>query len=183
MAVVALVATVTFGASLSSLVSHPALYGWNWDYMLEAGGDLPGPKVTALLDHDPYVSAWSGIYAATLRLNGQEVPVLGETPGGGGGAPVAVGPRCPGRRPGGPGLPHAGPAARARGRHGRRRGSAGGPTAALACRGYGDLAGAGGQRGARSWRWGWAPCCPTSSSRRSTATASTPPSLGPRAPW
>ncbi len=81
LAVVALVATVTFGASLSSLVSHPALYGWNWDYALAAGGDLPGPKVTALLDHDPHVSAWSGIYTATLRLDGQEVPVLGEVPG------------------------------------------------------------------------------------------------------
>jgi hypothetical protein len=85
MAVVALVATVTFGASLSSLVSHPALYGWNWDYLLGAGGDLPGQKVTALLDHDPYVAAWSGIYTATLRVDGQEVPVLGEAPG----APVA----------------------------------------------------------------------------------------------
>jgi hypothetical protein len=81
LAMVALVATVTFGASLSSLVSHPALYGWNWDYLLGAGGDLPGPKVTALLDHDPYVSAWSGIYTATLRLDGQDVPVLGEVPG------------------------------------------------------------------------------------------------------
>jgi hypothetical protein len=85
MAVVVLVATVTFGASLSSLVSHPALYGWNWGYVLAAGGDLPGTKVTALLDHDPYVSAWSGIYTATLRVNGQQVPVLGEAPG----APVA----------------------------------------------------------------------------------------------
>ena len=47
LAVIALVGTVTFGASLSSLVSHPALYGWNWDYLLGAGGDLPGPKVTA----------------------------------------------------------------------------------------------------------------------------------------
>ena len=143
MAVVVLVATVTFGASLSSLVSHPALYGWNWDYVLAAGGDLPGTKVTALLDHDPYVSAWSGIYTATLRVNGQEVPVLGEAPGGPGGAPTSVGPWCPGRRPGGPGLPYAGPAARARGRHGRRE-LGGGADGAPAGRGYGDFAGAGG---------------------------------------
>lgn len=81
MAVIVLVGTVTFGASLSSLVSHPALYGWNWDYLLGAGGDLPQQKVTALLDHDPYVAAWSGVYAATLLIDGQEVPVLGETPG------------------------------------------------------------------------------------------------------
>ena len=85
MAMIVLVGTVTFGASLSSLVSHPALYGWNWDYLLGAGGDLPGQKVTALLDDDRYVSAWSGIYTAVLGIDGQQVPVLGETPG----APVA----------------------------------------------------------------------------------------------
>ena len=81
MAVIVLVGTATFGASLSSLVSHPALYGWNWDYMLSAGGDLPQQKVTALLDHDRYVAAWSGVYSATLLIDGQNVPVLGETPG------------------------------------------------------------------------------------------------------
>ncbi|MGP8208315.1 MAG: FtsX-like permease family protein [Acidimicrobiales bacterium] len=81
LAVVTLVGTVTFGASLSSLVSHPALYGWNWDYLLGAGGDLPGPKVTGLLDHDRYVAAWSGVYTGSLNLDGQPVPVLGETPG------------------------------------------------------------------------------------------------------
>jgi hypothetical protein len=81
LAVVALVATVTFGASLNTLVSRPALYGWNWDYILGAGGDLPGRETTALLDHDPYVAAWSGIYTGTLQIDGQEVPVLGETPG------------------------------------------------------------------------------------------------------
>jgi hypothetical protein len=81
MAVIVVVGTATFGASLGSLVSHPSLYGWNWDYMLSAGGDLPQQKVTSLLDHDRYVAAWSGIYSATLQIDGQEVPVLGETPG------------------------------------------------------------------------------------------------------
>jgi hypothetical protein len=81
LAVIVVVATATFGASLGSLVSHPSLYGWNWDYMLSAGADLPQQKVTALLDHDPYVAAWSGIYSATLQIDGQDVPVLGEVPG------------------------------------------------------------------------------------------------------
>jgi len=36
-----LTTTFTFGASLNNLVSHPALYGWNWDYELSGqGGDL-----------------------------------------------------------------------------------------------------------------------------------------------
>jgi hypothetical protein len=81
LAVVAVVATVTFGASLSSLVSHPALYGWNWDYMLVSGGDIPGEHVTSLLDHDPYVAQWSGAYTADFYVDGQAVPVLGENPG------------------------------------------------------------------------------------------------------
>jgi putative ABC transport system permease protein len=81
LAVVAVVATVTFGASLSSLVSHPALYGWNWDYMLVSGGDIPQGPVTSLLNHDHYVSEWSGIYTADLSIDGQTIPVLGENPG------------------------------------------------------------------------------------------------------
>jgi len=32
LAVVIVVATLTFGASLRTLVSRPALYGWNWSY-------------------------------------------------------------------------------------------------------------------------------------------------------
>ena len=37
LAMIVAVATVTFGASLDTLVSHPALYGWNWTYALSAG--------------------------------------------------------------------------------------------------------------------------------------------------
>ena len=81
MAVLVLVATVTFGASLGSLVSHPALYGWNWDYILDSGGDIPQHQVTTLLDHDRYISEWSGAYTGLLKIDGQNVPVLGESPG------------------------------------------------------------------------------------------------------
>ena len=47
LAVIVLIATVTFGASLDHLVSTPRLYGWNWNYAL-SGGDgrgrgHPGP--------------------------------------------------------------------------------------------------------------------------------------------
>ena len=34
LAIVVVVSTITFGASLHTLVSRPALYGWNWDYEL-----------------------------------------------------------------------------------------------------------------------------------------------------
>ena len=57
LAMVVVVATVTFGASLNTLVSHPALYGWNWDYELLSGyggqQELPQHQTASLLDHDP----------------------------------------------------------------------------------------------------------------------------------
>ena len=47
LAVIVVVATVTFGASLDALVSHPGLYGWNWDYELTGGGGIaPVPTHT-----------------------------------------------------------------------------------------------------------------------------------------
>lgn len=43
LAVALVVATLTFGSGLQSLVSHPALYGWNWNYMLNASNSVPPP--------------------------------------------------------------------------------------------------------------------------------------------
>jgi hypothetical protein len=37
LAIIVVTGTLTFGASLNHLVSHPALYGWNWTYELSAG--------------------------------------------------------------------------------------------------------------------------------------------------
>jgi hypothetical protein len=80
-AIVVLVGTVTFGASLNALVSHPALYGWNWSYMLVSGGDIPQRQVTTLLEHDRYIAQWSGVYTPPpVEIDGQAVPVLAETP-------------------------------------------------------------------------------------------------------
>ena len=88
LAIVVVIATVVFGSSFSALVSHPALYGWNWTYALEGGGgigDIPQHSAAALLKHDKQVSAWSGYYYAYLEIDGYTVPVLGGTPR----APVA----------------------------------------------------------------------------------------------
>jgi hypothetical protein len=84
LAMIVVISTLTFGTSLRTLVSHPPLYGWNWDYALLAGfsgnQDLPEKQVTTLLDHDPYISAWAGIYFAGADIDGQAVPVLAATP-------------------------------------------------------------------------------------------------------
>jgi hypothetical protein len=77
------VATVIFGSSLNSLVSHPALYGWNWSYELSAngGGVMPGAHSAELLSQDRSVAAWSGVFFGTMRIDGQIVAVLAERPG------------------------------------------------------------------------------------------------------
>jgi len=77
LALVAVVATVTFGSSLDRLVSTPALYGWNWNYSLySGGGDIPAHTATTLLDRDPDVAAYTGAFFATLPIDGQPVPVM-----------------------------------------------------------------------------------------------------------
>ncbi len=84
LAVVVVVTSVTFGASLNSLVSHPALYGWNWNYALLAGfsgaEDLPAAQTAALFNHDPDVEHWAGVYFETVQIDGQAVPALAGRP-------------------------------------------------------------------------------------------------------
>jgi ABC-type antimicrobial peptide transport system permease subunit len=95
LAVTVLVATVTFGASLDSLVSKPALYGWNWNYAMLAGfagaEDLPGHQIAKFLNEDHDVSAWSGVYFADSMLDGQRVGTLVERPGAAVAPPVLSG--------------------------------------------------------------------------------------------
>jgi hypothetical protein len=84
LAVAVVVGALTFGSSLNTLVSHPALYGWNWHYELlsaYAGDeDLPQQQTATLLNHDPYIAGWSGIYFAALAIDHHTVPVLGADP-------------------------------------------------------------------------------------------------------
>ena len=84
LAVVVVVCTITFGSSMGMLVSHPALYGWNWTYDIDGGGglgDVPGQPVEHELAADPYVAGWAGMYFSTLLIDGVNVPVMGGSPG------------------------------------------------------------------------------------------------------
>ena len=79
LAVALIVTTLTFGNSLQTLVSRPALYGWNWTYILQPVGAGNGnvPKVTfSLLKHDRYVAAYSGVSYNDMEIDGQSVPFL-----------------------------------------------------------------------------------------------------------
>jgi hypothetical protein len=99
LASVVLMATITFGASLRTLVSHPALYGWNWTYALSSGVvTINQEQAAAVLDHDRDVAAWTGAWFGTASIDGQTVPVLGA----GANAPVGP-PLLSGHGLGGPG--------------------------------------------------------------------------------
>jgi ABC-type lipoprotein release transport system permease subunit len=83
-AVSVVAATLTFSSSLTTLVSRPALYGWNWTVGVAAAGGvgvMPEKKTTSELNGDPDVLAWSGVDFAQLQIDGQAVPVLGIRPG------------------------------------------------------------------------------------------------------
>lgn len=79
LAISLVVATVVFGSSLGTLVSHPSLYGWNWSYMLSqvgsGGGNVP-PQAFALLAHDPDVAAYTGVSYFDGEIDGQGIPFL-----------------------------------------------------------------------------------------------------------
>jgi hypothetical protein len=77
LAVIVVTATLTFGSSLQTLVSHPRLYGWNWTYGLvsEDAPDVP-PQATALLSHDPKVAAWTGVTIIGVQIDEETVPVI-----------------------------------------------------------------------------------------------------------
>ena len=102
------VATLTFGASLSTLVSHPSLYGWNFDYALYAVdgyGPIPSRWAGPLLARDPDVAAATGAYFATVQIDGQTVPGIAIS------TPAAITPSpLTGRKLAGPGQIVLGPA-------------------------------------------------------------------------
>jgi len=77
LAVAMVAATLTFGSGLQSLVSHPALYGWGWSYMIDASNNVP-PQAISLLDHDPDVANWTGYNYSVAQVDGQVVPFLFE---------------------------------------------------------------------------------------------------------
>ena len=80
LAVVMVVATLTFATSLNTLVSHPPLYGWNWSYALYPTNAVP-PQALKLLRHDPLVAGWAGLDYTDAQIDGQAVPIILGSPG------------------------------------------------------------------------------------------------------
>jgi hypothetical protein len=91
LAVMTVVATLTFGSSLSTLVSHPSLYGWNWNYAITSNGNGIPPQAARLLGSDPYVASYSGDNFANAQINGITVPIILTTYGAKVTAPILAG--------------------------------------------------------------------------------------------
>ncbi len=84
LAMIVVMSTVIFGASLNSLVSHPSLYGWNWNFEIDSEfgtGNIPQAHVATLLARDHDVASWSVAYFETPVIDGLVVPVVGQRPG------------------------------------------------------------------------------------------------------
>ena len=75
LAVAMVVAALTFGSGLRTLISRPSLYGWNWTYVLNATSNVP-PQALALLNADQDVAAWTGADHTDVDIDGQHVPAL-----------------------------------------------------------------------------------------------------------
>jgi len=78
LAITALVAAVTFGASLSHLVDTHRLYGQDWDVMYDAGFSvLPTGDVTALVKDNPSVAAFAGGAYGDITIGDRKVSTVG----------------------------------------------------------------------------------------------------------
>jgi len=75
LAVALVTTTLPFSSGLHTLVSRPALYGWNWSYALTSENVVP-PAALGALNRDPDVAAWSGYHNLSVQIDGQTVPVL-----------------------------------------------------------------------------------------------------------
>lgn len=75
LAVTLMTTTLTFSSGLHTLISRPALYGWNWNYELNPTNGVPPATLTAL-SHDPDVSQFSGVQYNELTVDGQSVPMI-----------------------------------------------------------------------------------------------------------
>ena len=77
LAVALVVATLTFGSGLQSLVSHPALYGWNFSYLLNASNTTRrrrSPSSTTT----PTSRRGTATTTTIAEIDGQSLPFLFE---------------------------------------------------------------------------------------------------------
>lgn len=79
-AMTALAAAVTFATSLERTVHTPAAFGWNAEAVVLSSngyGNLDEARVQAILETDPAVQDWSGVYFGADTIGDVDVPLMG----------------------------------------------------------------------------------------------------------
>jgi hypothetical protein len=79
-AIVTMVAALTFGTSLRELLNTPSLYGWDWDSTIldsSGYGNLDVDGTAQVLADKPEIAGWSGAYFGADSIDGDNVALLG----------------------------------------------------------------------------------------------------------
>jgi hypothetical protein len=82
-AVIALVSALVFGASLTSLATHPDRYGYTWNVLVQSSGGWgswptgPQDPFAPLVGHPPGLLGWSELGFGQVRFDNAEIPVMG----------------------------------------------------------------------------------------------------------
>jgi hypothetical protein len=72
-AVAAVIAALTYQASLARLLDTPARYGWTWDRMLDGADEGISAELVAAVARDPDIETVSLVSRMTIQQAGQEV--------------------------------------------------------------------------------------------------------------
>jgi hypothetical protein len=84
LSVTAVVAALTFGASLLRLVQTPRLYGQSWDAAIDVQfGNVEPGQVRAITARVPAITAWTYGMHGTVSIGRTVVPAIGLVPGRG----------------------------------------------------------------------------------------------------
>lgn len=79
-AIVTIVAALTFGTNFRELLHTPSLYGWTWDstiYDSSGYGNLNPEGTRQVFDGRPEIAGWSGAYFGADSIDGINVPLMG----------------------------------------------------------------------------------------------------------
>ena len=84
LSVTAVIAALTFGASLLRLVQTPRLYGQTWDAAIDVQfGNVEPGQVRAIAAQIPAITAWTFGMHGTVSIGATVVPAIGLVPGRG----------------------------------------------------------------------------------------------------
>ncbi len=90
-----LVAALSYQAGLGRLLDTPERYGWTWDAVVDGSGEELAPELVAALEDDPRIEALSSGHRSSLLRDGAAVQVFAVEPRRGSAEPLIVEGRPP----------------------------------------------------------------------------------------